>query len=893
MPDLKMNNGATTQTSHQASKRALPQSEERSQIDRSDTSKKMKADAQSPTQMAKPATLTLFKNKRFTLKQKTIEWSRSMSTLSTIIAFNSFLETCKQPLTDIPDEHLHMIAKLTQESDKSLFDAANKIKELVVPVADEDVDGDAVLTVQEILTTSSIVKAIEKVAERVNYAIDDAGATDSSVRSHLKHSPIHIWRWEIKDVGLLAADNREKILARREERVRAKAEIEQTFQEMPAHVRYDLLAPRSRLVDLMKNGVLCHTNTWRRDASKVGIRAPDATVQQRQQEKEAAIVIEDDEEDVKPTEDEFSTPSPKKKAVLAASPIENGDSKGSTSQLVGPAKERSEVKKAVALSPEQEAKQAEREEKKRQRELKRVEKEKKEADKEAKKKREAQANSKAASFMSSFIQRPRSVSPIKAEQKDASISDFDKAFQACLYKDVAPINSFRTGSPCALHVGRLAEENAVDLLQLFKAQVSTKRSHARRPRKGIHPPISVRESMRLITEASVLNDEKLEENGKRGLHNLSDRSKIPMKLLHFATDRRPAWYGTWTRTTNLVGPRRPLGQDPVALDYSYDSDAEWEDEDPNDGDDLMDNDEKEDEDGERSDDDSEMDDWLVDDLEEEEEEEAEAEEEEEGVGQAKATAPLLQDLEVYEIDAKGNVVAPTAVKTTTSKDPRTGGGGLINFLQPRKKKIKPIGRRFDAKLVPFSTGPHWQQHVGETSYDGFKGYQIDFLNDARPGLNPFTFVSSEHAFVAGPDLTGGLSVVKREAEVIAKACKAGPQPASTSSKLKAETFPNQHLPTLLQNIEGSTSIRPVLVEELKTKFASLGKTVTKANIDACINVYAEKLSKKMGARWVIKEEYRSTAGVQQAAAPTTTATIPTNSSTTTSTNTAITTSSTI
>jgi len=171
--------------------------------------------------------------------------------------------------------------------------------------------------------------------------------------------------------------------------------------------------------------------------------------------------------------------------------------------------------------------------------------------------------------------------------------------------------------------------------------------------------------------------------------------------------------GTWTRTTNLIGPRRPLGQDPVALDYSYDSDAEWEDEDPNDGDDLLDNDDKEEEDGERSDEDSEMDDWLVDDLEEEEEEE-------------EGTAPP-EDMDVFEMDPKGQAIASVPFKSINSVNAKPPGG-LVNFLQPRKKKIKPIGRRFDSKLVPFSTGPHWQDNLGETSYDGFKGCQIEFLN---------------------------------------------------------------------------------------------------------------------------------------------------------------------
>lgn len=101
----------------------------------------------------------------------------------------------------------------------------------------------------------------------------------------------------------------------------------------------------------------------------------------------------------------------------------------------------------------------------------------------------------------------------------------------------------------------------------------------------------------------------------------------------------------------------------------------------------------------------------------------------------------------------------------------------------------------------------------------------------------------------------------RTVTAINKIAAGGCGAATVGTLAKAQTFPNQHLSALLQTIEGSTSIRPILVEELKGKFTHLGKAVTKASIEACINVYAEKLSKKMGAKWVVKGEYRSTAGV--------------------------------
>jgi chromatin assembly factor 1 subunit A len=247
--------------------------------------------------------------------------------------------------------------------------------------------------------------------------------------------------------------------------------------------------------------------------------------------------------------DGFVTPSPTKRIAEPGSK-ESIASNGFSSHNESPVKGKKTKK--TELSPEQQVKEAEKEEKKRVREVKRAEKAAKDAAKEAKFKKEAAAKAKAASFMSSFVQqRPRSASPVKVERKEVpTLSDFERVFQACTYKDLAPVNRFagrsESSSGSSLSAGQI--ENKEDLLDDFKNTCHAKRGRSR-SRRGVNPPISVRESMRLITEASVLGDEKLEENGKRGLANLSDRRKVPMKLLHFASDRRPAWYGEY----NFVG----------------------------------------------------------------------------------------------------------------------------------------------------------------------------------------------------------------------------------------------------------------------------------------------------------------------------------------------------
>lgn len=61
------------------------------------------------------------------------------------------------------------------------------------------------------------------------------------------------------------------------------------------------------------------------------------------------------------------------------------------------------------------------------------------------------------------------------------------------------------------------------------------------------------------------------------------RRRLSMKLLMFHTDVRPPYYGTFSKRSSMVTARRPHGKDPY-FDYEYDSEAEWEPEDAETGD---------------------------------------------------------------------------------------------------------------------------------------------------------------------------------------------------------------------------------------------------------------------------------------------------------------------
>ena len=377
-----------------------------------------------------------------------------------------------------------------------------------------------------------------------------------------------------------------------------------------------------------------------------------------------------------------------------------------------------------------------------------------------------------------------------------------------------------------------------------------------RRRKGVHPPVSVREIKRIVTESDVLGG-NAQEQAEKALEALQDRNKVQLKLLQFESDRRPGWYGTWTKSTNLISPRCPLGQDPVSLDYSYDSDADWEEMGQVEGEDVQDGEEKEEESVADEDEDSEMDDWLVDDLEVEEEEEQQR------------LAAMDVDDDIVEVDAKGLPVPPTKP-----------AAAVTNLLHPKKKKkVKLLGRRFDAKLVPFSTGPHWEAEFGTCDYDLFSAYRIELLNDACFGLNPFTFTSVEPVDVsaAADDVTfadadtptkvrkaalpagGVLAALWGEANPSASQSSDASMPPPAKEGTDKTTFKHQMredaIPALLTAIDGSTKTRAGLVDDLKELLDKLGKPASKNAIAERIGAYAKK-EKKAGAGWVVKDEWR-------------------------------------
>jgi chromatin assembly factor 1 subunit A len=202
-------------------------------------------------------------------------------------------------------------------------------------------------------------------------------------------------------------------------------------------------------------------------------------------------------------------------------------------------------------------------------------------------------------------------------------------------------------------------------------------------------PYSVREFMTKLSEAEVAGDDN---EVRTLLDQLQDRDLFPAKVFIYHEDARPGYFGTWTRSSKLIGSRRPFAKDVLEFDYNYDSGEEWEGEPEGDADDVLQDD---DDDGGTDEADSDLDSWLVDDDEEPEAFHHDFRD---------LSPPMLPDFPDM----------PPPPPPLKRKAP-----------EPDKKAKK---RKIVVPLVPFSKGPCWETRIGKCEYEPFNQYRIQLFN---------------------------------------------------------------------------------------------------------------------------------------------------------------------
>ncbi|TFK27333.1 hypothetical protein FA15DRAFT_635715 [Coprinopsis marcescibilis] len=751
------------------------------------------------------------KNGKVVCKQKPVSLEKQSETLQEIVKFRDMLEkrieAKRKPILDIPDEYKPVIAKLAHESDKGATPLAKHIRQQLLPAQDEE-DEEKSKEVGAALPQSAVELSITAILDRNNYGLD--APTGSKLPTSLA-----VWRWEVKQQYLdwLPKAAREKAESRLEERKQAKQALLIIFDALPQSEKDALFTPTKGGNDSKKI----------KDSNKLPVNA---------------------------------TPEPSDKAKSESKPAESAKKLGKK-KAADPENDQADTpapKPKKPVDPEKAAREKERLEKK--------------AAKAEKEQKAIEAKNKSRTIMTSFfkpkIAASSTPSPSKIASASSSQSEFDRVFKPFVLKKdsvLAPINWFRESKnrkhPNGAEIividddGSVSDIEMVDNAQLNPEKLSRMSGRQRLenllsslplasdprrlPRRRIPSgykvfhPTSVRDVVAQLSEAEVTGDDALV---RVLLATLRDRKAYPAKVFIFHEDARPGFFGTWTRSSKVIGPRTPLARDPLTLDYGYDSGEEWEEEPV--GDDVADDDD--DDDGNDEDRDSDADSWLVDD-----DEEVEVD---------------VRDLDSLDAPDIFDLPLPPPPKRKAEDGEKKGS--------KKRKVVVP--------LVAFSKGPCWEDTIGSCTYEPFNQYRIQLFNDTPFPIDPFTYVStcvedfrdfrasvnkSTAATATGgdgfvipslpPRLNGAMPVSSDAAS--SSSTTTTPQPPKKQLK---HPFPDVHLPVLVNKVLQSDTGSLVLLIELIYEELKANK-VTKAAVEVKVREVCEKVQKK----WTVKAAYMS------------------------------------
>ncbi|KAJ7738508.1 chromatin assembly factor 1 subunit A-domain-containing protein [Mycena maculata] len=447
------------------------------------------------------------------------------------------------------------------------------------------------------------------------------------------------------------------------------------------------------------------------------------------------------------------------------------------------------------------------------------EKQEKKAAKAEREQREKDAQNKSRSLMKNFFKTGNTAraSPAKDPQthgapSSSDIPQFEKTFKTnkrfppLTYDgDVIVVDD---GEDTVNVSGMSAQERLRSSLQHLPPPLqpyATQRGLHRRsgPHLKTSSSVSIRSIIAELNEAEVADDIS---EVRKILDKLSDREVVPAKVFIFADDARPGYFGTWTRDSQIIGPRTPFARDVAVFDYGYDSGEEWEEEPVGDADDLIDD--GEDEDGELDGADSDVDSWLVED-----------DDEPASPGGERGLSPTLHAATKRKAEAEDTKLV-------------------------KKRKVV-------VQLVPFHKGPVWEQNIGQCTEVMFNPYRIQLFNDTPFPIDPFTFVS-QCGDVTRTSKKDGFAVPSLPDRIIATPADASS--AVMGAKRAAVTpktvFPEIHLPHLINKITTSqTASLPILIDAIYQDLREY--KVKKNSIEAKVREVAEKC--KVKKVWIIRE----------------------------------------
>ncbi|BGP13902.1 hypothetical protein JCM10213_002543 [Rhodosporidiobolus nylandii] len=807
---------------------------------------------------------------KFDVKQKALKVDMTQSYRKELADFVDFAVKLYQEdkdavLDDYPEEQHGIIAKLIHEATTTLNVLAKNIKStlsMAVSVqlqaledeSQEDSQEDASgPDVDKLLPLAPLKSLINSLATRTNYGLqyDEIEDHDTNLLDdNAKDVPPHtqIWAWEVKDLGLLCSEFQARWEKRRAEREQIRSDALELFLALSSEQQHAVLnkqgsktASSSTPADKKGKGKAKASPEAEGDEAKDG-ESKDKKEKAAKPKKEKKVKELTDEQ--RKEQEEKAAKKAEREAEKAKKDAEKEDKR----------KEREE-KKAL--------KDAEKAEK----EAAKAEKERVKREKEEEEQKKLQAKKKQSSMFTNFFTKTspvpsdagpsKSTTPVASTSASASTSaagsangttpskpskpsknGFDYVFHPFTIRpnvEMARVtrDSVREGKEVAIQVE--GEQGKDALLADMKSRL--KRSHVLRTNHYPDPPVCVREAHAHINDAALTEYDASEYE-----RLLQDRKQVPIKLLKFAEDVRPGYIGTWTKTSRVVGFRTPFARESALLNYDYDSEAEWEPE-GDDGDDLANSDPE----GEDDAPDSDADSWLAEDDEVEYEEGYDAEGDVvmlEAEGRA-----AKSDDDVIIIDDEAEKLR----KKRAEKKRKDRG------QQKRPKRAAPI------QVIK---GLAWEDDKGDSSEPLFKPMQMQFLNDASFGLNPFTFISKPFTASASSSSSAAAKGKNKENVALPATSNAAASPADPAKPTPAAVptgtvnvlkpkrapkapFPAEHTARFVQFAHGSALKKPGLVDAFFEELKKDGITTTKGAIG---DKYTELGFKYSKGQQIAKEE---------------------------------------
>ncbi|XP_065351665.1 chromatin assembly factor 1 subunit A [Cloeon dipterum] len=241
-------------------------------------------------------------------------------------------------------------------------------------------------------------------------------------------------------------------------------------------------------------------------------------------------------------------------------------------------KRKQEEKKLEEKKKKEEEKVKEKQKREEERLLKKEKKEeeRKKAEEEEKKKMEKSA----AAFASFFKKVPATTEQCKPVEEKANLLNNFMPFTLKKGMKLAPVVRHSLDDKARTNLEN-SFEHQCDEKQLYLQQLKTKDFIPKKSGKTFPASENIVDDDVIVIEKEDI-EEEVEKVGELLVTNNAPEKNIKparVKLLQFVENRRPAYWGTWSKKSTCVTPKKPFAQDKI-FDYEVDSDEEWEEEEP-------------------------------------------------------------------------------------------------------------------------------------------------------------------------------------------------------------------------------------------------------------------------------------------------------------------------